>query len=806
VLVLVVGAVAQAATLKPAVVEECFLVPEKPSAVRWKVESGTLPAAIQYVVRDYAEKQVASGQAQAAGAGLIETTLKLPQGFYDVEFPATQQRFGIVALPAWQGQAEAFFAIDGALSWLVRDDAVREGLIRVAKRSGIRMIRERLSWGAVQPAADRCDWETPARFDTLRHTCAKLGVEVLEMAHDGPAWMGRVAVFPQDLVAAARSWQTIAKHWRPTWGALEIWNEPDIFFGGNLPADQYVLLAKAIAYGMFEKKIDVPLVGGVTAHCNREYLDAAAENGLLDCIDAFSFHTYGRAMEMEGLVEKYREWLKAHDKAGFGHASQRTPLWITECGRPWKKGTERPPADQDAESALDITMKGIEARACGVSRYFPFVYPFYEENDNNFGMMDKRATPLRSFAAYAEMIRALAGTRYLGDLKHPDPAIRRARVFGDNERTVAVLYAGKADAAAKVRLGLPILHLRGIDGRLLKPTPDRAIPLPDGLTYVWLDRNQLGDRLATDTPAMRLYRVKADPVPRAAPSPVIMRYLYDPAVVEPKSEGYRIKASPAGKMPLVVRVFNLSDTPWKAKLGLDIVARELHQPVSVERPLSVPPWSSMEVKWDVDFSAMFAKDRRVKAIVRAGGAFPGPSVVSLALRFFGDAGLMPTLQGFDHWVRLPIQQASRWTPNVIGHGKMQMDSTSEAAWRLQVKFGEGDRWVYPFFKLPDGTRLSEHAGLVIRARCQKPAEVRVFLWEGDRGVGYITPHSVIEADGPWHVAVVRFRDFVLSGANAPDPNGRLDLDQVRRISVGMNSKAAENTIEVSDLCLVSDKP
>ncbi len=798
--------VAEAVTLKPISVEDCFIMPEAPSAVRWKVEGGSLPEPVQYVIRDYAEKQVASGEAKAAGAGVIETTLKLPQGFYEIEFPATKQRFGIVALPAWKGETEAFFAIDGALSWLVRDDAVREGLIRVAKRTGIRMIRERLTWGAVQPNADRNDWETPARFDTLRRACAKHGVEMLEMAHDGPAWMGRVAKYPQNLVAAARSWQTIAEHWRPTWGGLEIWNEPDIFFGGNLPADQYVPLAKAIAYGLFEKKIDVPLVGGVMAHCNREFLDTAAENGLLDCVDAFSFHTYGRAMEMEGLVEKYREWLKANDKAGLGHASQRTPLWITECGRPWKKGPDRPPVGQDAESALDIIMKGVEARACGVARYFPFVYPYYDENENNFGMMDRHATPLRSFAAYAQMIRALAGTRYLGDLTDSDKAIHRARVFGDDERTVAVLYTGKADASAKVRLGVPLLHLRGIDGRLLKPAPDGAIPIPDGLTYVWLDRSKVSGRLGTATLAMRLYGLRADPVPRSAPSPIVMRYLYDPAVVEPKSEGYRIKASVTGRMRLAVRVFNLSDEPRGVALGLNLVAAEGSSLVGKNPQLTVPAKSSADATWDADVTKVIAKEGRFRAIVYATAGPPPSHKIPLVIAFFGEADLVPTLQRFQHWVRLPIQQVSRWTPNVAGIGTMQIDSTSDAAWRLRVKFGEGDRWVYPFFKLPDGVRLNEHDGLLLRARCHKPAEVRGFLWEGDTGVGYITPHSLVQADGAWHVAVVRFCDLVLSGANKPDPNARLDLDQVRRISLGMNSKAAENILEVSDLFLVSDKP
>jgi hypothetical protein len=55
------------------------------------------------------------------------------------------------------------------------------------------------------------------------------------------------------------------------------------------------------------------------------------------------------------------------------------------------------------------------------------------------------------------------------------------------------------------------------------------------------------------------------------------------------------------------------------------------------------------------------------------------------------------------------------------------------------------------------------------------------------------------------VTVVRFPNFVLSGANRPDPNGRLHLDQVRRISIGMSSRASDNTLEVSDAYVVEGK-
>jgi len=60
----------------------------------------------------------------------------------------------------------------------------------------------------------------------------------------------------------------------------------------------------------------------------------------------------------------------------------------------------------------------------------------------------------------------------------------------------------------------------------------------------------------------------------------------------------------------------------------------------------------------------------------------------------------------------------------------------------------------------------------------------------------------VPADGKWHAAEVRFDELTLSNANAPDANGRLDLDQVRRISFGMNSDTAENRLDIGEAYLV----
>jgi len=786
---------AESPVFAPASSRSGFITPGEDFALRWRLVSGEAADPVAYRVLDYSGKRLAEGQLRRVDGRQWESTLHPAQGFVEIELPASGQRFGVVCLPPWSDEPDRFFAIDGALSWLVTDASTRETLIEAAHRIGIAMVRERLSWGAVHPEPQRWEWQVGRGYDTIRNVYSKTRVPILEMAHDSPRWLGLVGKYPRDLVAASRSWTEVARRWQSTWGGVEIWNEPDIFFGGDLPADQYVAFAKAVCFALPKAACPVPVVGGVMALPNREFLETCGQSGLLDRVDAFSFHTYEKAMDVERLVTVYRAWLRK-----YGHPGM--PLWLTESGRPWRTGPDRPPVDQDQGSALDIIMKGVESNACGVDRYFAFVYPFFEENTQNFGMMDRQGTPLRSMAAYAQMIRILSRKQYEGDLKNDVPALIRARVFGDGESNVVVLYTGRPGASESVSLGLAgFAYIEGIDGRRLMPGSDGSIPVPDGLSYVWFDREANATRVVEDTSASRLRPAAgASEVFRSAPSPIVVRFQLDADRFQPSSKGYRVKDAPAGTVRLRFDVWNLADQPHAIDLELKLAPAEksFEQP---GRSLKLAARSSAPVEWAVDLGPLFASTGRVTAQVVARDETGVRD--QLAVLLAGETDLARTLARSIHPIALPIGDQSRWTPNISPSGTMVMDSSPEAAWRLQVKQEQGqDRWGYPFFRLPDEVRLEQGGGLLFRARCARPASVRIFLWEGDSDIGYLTPNPVIPADGQWHVARVAFRDFVPSTANTTDPDGKLDLERVRRMSAGMNSSAPQNTLEISDLYVI----
>jgi hypothetical protein len=781
----------------PTSLQRLFADPGTEQVVRFRLVSGKAEESVVYRVVDYAGQLVNEGQLRQVGPDHWEMSVRARLGYTEIELPRSRQRFGMISLPAGAAQPDSFFAIDGGLSWLVPDSPRREQLIKAAKRCGISMIRERLSWSAVNPDRDRWNLDGSARYASLRQFYEAKSIPILELAHDSPGWLGFVGKYPHDLVETARSWVELSRTWASSWGGLEIWNEPDIAFGGDLPADQYAAIAKAVSFSLANAGLRVPIVGGAMAYPNPEFLETSAQSGLLDRLDAFSFHHYGAAEEMQGMVERYRQWL-----IRSGHGAM--PLWITECGRPWSRGPDRPPLAEDQKSALDIVMKGVEARASGIARYFPFVYPFYEENSSDFGMTDRSGTPLRSLAAYAQMIRVLANQRYIGDLPRVAPAIFRARVFGDGRQTIAVLYTGRRPVTGSLApLGFRIRRIEGIDGRPLAVGTDGCVPVPDGLSYVWLE-NFLDLKLIDGTAAAR-----PQPLPATVTaalqsrSSVVLRLRLDETRLEASARGYRIKQEPAGSLPLGFEVWNLGEAPrtLRLRLTLESLGVRLAQP---ERSISSGARSCVVVDWTIDASSMLARRGRLTARIAA--VDNSGLLDSLAIVLSGEPVLARTLAEAANPVALPIRETKRWTPNASSPGAIELESTG-VAWRLRVKDEQGkDRWAYPLFQIPPGVRLDRASGLIIRARCSGRATVRVLLWEGDpsANVVYLTSQLVLPTDGRWHVARISFQDLVPSAANSPDPDGHLDLARVGRLSVGMNPQAGECTLEVSDLCLVGD--
>ena len=780
--------------LVPSDLATCFTTPDQPATLRWQAAAVGPTTAVPYTISDYAGTQLASGTAVVGDDDTLTITRTFPRGFYEIAFPEAQQAFGIVALPAQSGAPDPFFCIDSGLSWLDTDPVHRTALVHILARCGIAQSRERMGLGSVNPSPETYTWNRqPRAFDDLRTLYAAQQVPLLEILEGGSAHhsLGKSAPYPRELPALATSWAKVAAHWQGGWGAGEANNEPDL---RGIPAEQYVPGTKAQSYALAQAGAKTPLVTGVFAGIPPgPYFDACVANGLLADSDAISFHSYDRAPGVENMVARYRTWLADSGQPNL-------PLWHSECGWPWVNGPARPPRDQDALSACEIATKAIETKACGVARHFPFVYVYYEEGHKNFGMMGREATPLRSMAAYAMTIATLAHQPYLGDLRQVPAPVTLTRVFGapSDKTWVATLYTGTVDASATVHVPFPVLRAAGADGRELS-VHGGVVPVPDGLTYLWLDAAAVQSFVARDTTAAKLYDLGQHPVaPARRASPVVMQFLNAETPARASSRCYLITQETAHALPLHVRIDNLGAVGVTVTPSLTLPNGSAQE----SAPVTLVAHGSATVTWTVDASPALdiASVRLITVSVKSSaGVQPSP----LAIPFVMEGTLAQHLAAHPRQRQLPFTALDHWQANNAGHGTARF-SMNDGVWRMDVTFkGVAGNWSYPKFTLSERFDATHDAGFVLRARIAKNANTVALMANPNQPDSFWCP-DLFPADGQWHVVYVPFTEFKPGPNGAGMQNSRLDVASWRILAIGMGNAVEENSIEISDFLVVGD--
>lgn len=782
-----------AAGLEPVDYAECFVEPGKEATLRLRASDPGPKKEIPYFINDYWNHQIAKGTVPNGGDGIFTLKHTFARGYAEIHFPESGQVFGIVSLEAHAGAADPFFCIDAGLTWLEQNPKRREGLVKIMARTGIAMARERFDspFGA---APHVYNWEGGGRHNgTMRETYAKSPVSILEILGVSKEKFGMTKgqAYPQNLPVMASEWGGVARHFDKVWGGAEVYNEPDL---RTEPADQYVPMVKAFSYSLAQAGSHAPLVAGVLATAPPgPYFETCAANGMFSDADVISFHGYDKATDMIRTIGHFREWLKKSDVEAM-------PLWMTECGKPWANGPARPPQDQDALSACEITAMGVEAMAGGVARYFPFVFVYYEEGAKNFGMMGREATPLRSMAGYAQGIRVLSGLHYLGDLQGVDAAIKLARVFarGADGECVAVLYTGKVDEQAAVPFPLPVLSVEGADGRALT-MGEGNMPIPDGICYVRMKTKDLGASLASDTPMTALYQIGKNPLkPKRLASPVILQFLAQDLPARPSARRYLITQDAAHELLIHVRLHNLSDQPLQVTPAMSLPGGSPEQKL----PVTVPAMSHVDVAWKPDAAKALSlvQTRFVTVTAKSSSDVP-PS--SLAIPIAMEGTLEQHLATHKKQTPLPIAEIPKWRSN-SAPGKCDFSVTSDGHWRMDCTFNASQgNWTFPRFILPAPPNPAADYGFLIRARVDQAGHPAIIARSGD-GPGLVSfwVSEIFPADGQWHVAYVPFAEFQPGPGGAGNQNTRLDPASWRILEIGMTSNTQKNGMEISHFIVV----
>ena len=822
----ILGAVlASVLTWTPNDVSQFWIEPNRPVVFEFNADStkgneDVEDGGVKYAVKTTDGELLYEGVGEVNN-GRLEIQTAIPQGYFELELPESEQSFGIASQPAFISDVanstadqnvfprsvDPFFAIDSASTWLVRDDKTREELIRNARRIGIATYRERLNWGRIEPQKNVFNYDGDSRSETLRNLAFKYDLPILELFHSAPDWTGRIGTFPEDLIETARSWNVIGRKWSPFWNSIEVWNEPDISFSGNLPADQYVPVLKTVAQEFQREGIETPIVGGVIAVFQDEFMDSFARNGGLDACDIFSFHTYCRAPQMATVCLRYHDWLVNN------HATWK-PVWLTECGRPWRRGTDRPNREADLESAIDIVEKGVVAKALGIDSYFPFVFVYYDENDNNFGMCDKNNAPLRSIAGYARMIYLLSGCDCIGSWRVD--GVDSSWLFVDSEKRekTAVLYAPQRQKGRSVKLPCRIAFAERITGETVPQDESGNVDFTDGFLFVRLPEGyepELKDSSVVDE-ARNLRREERElhGVENRRNYDLVMRFDYDPKILSATANGYSLIDPEDKEIKANLSIFNFSTEEKSLTAYAEASCNEFGTVREIElfsqqsASIIVPSRGRATLSFKLDVAKISPfYPARITFKTEDG------NVLSFNLsRGFTEKNFF---ENVNETVKIDLSDTTEWRKSCSSNGSLEFnDGLSEdgsKGWGFSVVYsGEGDKWAYPLFKLPinDGKltirdesyNLGDFRGVAFRVKGTANVDggqLRFFTYN-DKGPYYYTNAGIASADGNERFVVIPF-DRLNAYGGMPEP---FSPEQVQMISIGGNSRGSEMTIEVGE--------
>jgi hypothetical protein len=201
------------------------------------------------------------------------------------------------------------------------------------------------------------DWYA-GRVDTFMAHARARGMKVIVALVNSPCWASSapesakagctgqwwdrgVEVYaptnPQDYADAAAY---VAKRWQADLAALEIWNEPNdnAYFRSNDVVADYAAIVKASYAPIKAAAPDVPVIAGVVANSDRDFLERLYAAGIAGHYDGLSIHPYNewrdpddawqpqyKAYSFLSGVKWVRDLMVAHGDSDKG-------LWLTEFG------------------------------------------------------------------------------------------------------------------------------------------------------------------------------------------------------------------------------------------------------------------------------------------------------------------------------------------------------------------------------------------------------------------------------------------------------------------------------------------
>jgi len=773
-MIAMVAAVLACAAQEPRVAERLRVFPESARVTLTVAAGEPAPASFSLVRRGPSgDNPLGERKPEWAGGQAKLDLGVLPRGYYELQSAGNPPLAFVVTFdPEKRPRAEpdrARIATDGAIAWLVKPDDF-EAVSRAMALSGVSWVRDRLSWGEVQPARGAF---RPGRYEKAARAQRAAGLSVVTVFHDTASWArkdGNRKGFPDRLDDAFAFGKSLAENFRGLIQAYEVWNEADIEVFAVETGDRYAPFLKAASLGIRAGDPGALVLMNSFAHQAQGFGEAVFENEIGPYVDAYNHHLYQPADRHPNVAGWH---FRIADRYGLG----TLPRWVTEAGIALPDAGGRLKEADRWKQADFVAKSYARSLSAGIDRHFFFIFPYYKEGAIDFGLMDRDLAPAPGVAAFATMSCALGRAEYLGEgIAGTDDVT--ALFFDAGPWRTAVLWRKAETREVELKSADPSIRALALTG---EDAPVRGGRVAVGPSPVYV----LAKDLSPASP-----RARAKPAPLPAPPglrEIVLRINLPREAASFKKQLYVLAAGAAHQAE--VEAWNFGSSPFKGAVRLSCGAPFRVEPA--EAPVDIPPMGVARVAAVLNAPA---EGDATPALVEARAASDGKHSTAARLRVALDA------RRANYPVAEPFPLAPKdWAPGIAGGGEIRLAAGEGGSLRVEAAFrGEGDRWTYPALAFSPPRDLSRFDALRVRLKVVQPAEglvVRVQLIEPG-GVHYLTEDGLRPKPGEVADWVVPFRELGHGGFSAPDPNGKLDLDRIERLMVGFNQKGDRAVVEI----------
>lgn len=733
------------------------------------------PPNLQYALTSYSGSTTAQGET----VGGRELNLgRLACGYYTLEVRggSTTVRAPVVVVEPPRRRRPDRLAVDAAISWLVAPERFEEAaeLIRLA---GFAWVRERIGWPEVEKERGRFDW---GKYLASAEAYRKRGIQVCQVFHNVPSWSradGSVSRYPDDLRDVYAFARAAARQFSGSVQAWEVWNESDISVFSVDDGSEYAAFLKAAALGLKAGDPRTQVAQVSLAFESRPHHRLFYRNGTQDYFDVFNYHIYD-------VPERYPRRARVHFDVLQAAAVPRKPVWLTEAGIALR-AVDNTLTEADRRRQADFIPKSFAmSLAAGTDRHFFFIFPHYLENGIEFGATDADLLPYPGYAALATVCRLLGNANYLGQAELAATGPVQAHLFDSGRGHTLLVWA---------REGSPTLRIPSDPSLKAYNVVGEALPLSGEITVTTSPIYLVGPAGAFRAAPGALAQWRAPAPTRPKLPPVFSRIRLPGAEVNKKAEAFKVKAG--GLQTVSVELYNFGQTARNVKCRISAPSGWLISPDTLDA--RVEPGDRVVQQLTL---AVPERPDRTEGTLRLQADPPSASAeLDLQLDFHT---AIPS-------AALPLLDlaAGPWRGPASANGAITQLLTDSGEIRFTAEFNSpGDRWAYPecTLRIPTPEKW-EGIVMEVSADTDDPSTLFRLQLAEQGGAVYFTDVGwpVTRA---WRTIAVPFGEMVHAHFAPPDANGKLDLDQVDTLKIGINTPRDRMSVRVRNARIVRWRP